>query len=81
MPVLNFAAFNLNEGDSNRVDQKIRAPTTRVRKLKEENGKHSNDSSIRNFLQNNFYRSVEPSPAGIRIPINNNDDTPMMQNV
>lgn len=80
-PVLNFAAFNLNEGDSGRAAQKLQAPSTRVRTMaKEENEKHSNDSSIRNFLMNNFYRSVEPSPGGIRIAINN-DDTPLMKNV
>jgi hypothetical protein len=59
----------------------LRAPTTRVKNLKELNEKHSNDSSIRNFLQNNFYRSIEPSPAGIRIPMNDNDVTPLMKNV
>jgi hypothetical protein len=81
-PDLNFAAFNLNEIDSGRAAKKQEAPSTRVRTIKrEENEKHSNDSSIRNFLSNNFYRSVDPSPGGVRIAINNNDDTPLMRNV
>lgn len=75
-PMLNFAAFNSNEGDSGKAAQKILAPTRLRTMLKEEQEKLSNDSSIRNFLQNNFYRSIEPSPAGIRIPLGNNDDTP-----
>ena len=78
-PMLNFAVFNSNEGDSGTAGQKFLVATNRVKTMaKDEQEKNSLDSSIRNFLYSNFYRSVEPSPAGgIRIPLGNNDETPL----
>jgi len=40
------------------------------------NEKRSGDSSLKNFFQNNFYRSIDPSPIAVRIEINDNDVTP-----